>query len=37
MENQSFRSVYSAERKDWFRTDAAKVLGGEFKALPVLT
>ncbi|MBM4023573.1 MAG: DUF1501 domain-containing protein, partial [Planctomycetes bacterium] len=31
-----FRSVYSAVLKDWFAADASKVLGAEFKHLPIL-
>lgn len=31
-----FRSVYSAVLKDWFAADASKVLGAEFKPLPIL-
>jgi len=32
-----FRSVYAAVLKGWFRADPKKVLGGEFKTLPILT
>ena len=31
-----FRTVYSAVLKDWFAADASKVLGAEFKPLPIL-
>lgn len=31
-----FRAVYAAVLKDWFAADASKVLGAEFKPLPIL-